>query len=428
VIANPGTRLSTYSQIFSVNVATGEKHSITPPTGNAVQPNWSPHGYRVAYWAQVQARMDVWTIPAAGGEAVRVTRDATVNWNPVWSPDGAYLYFVSDRGGSMNVWRVPVDEKSGKVLGEMEPVTTPSPYAGFISFSRTGRQMAYVQSTETANIYRVKFDPSREIAVGAPVPLTQGTRIASSVQLSPDGEWIAFQETNNEIYVVRTDGTGLRQLTDDAYNNRQPFWSPDGKLLAFHTNRGGKVDIWTIRPDGGGLQQLTYTGGSITRPVWSPDGKKLVYSLQNGTPFVIEPDKPWSSQSPQALPPLSEPGTWFEAARYSPDGSKLAGFRFRGDGMITGISVYSFETGKYTHITDFGMDPVWLQDGRRMLFSRVIPADGEISLVDSQSGKIHSVLSVTPSLVGAVAISADNRWIYFTLSVTEADIWLANLQ
>jgi Tol biopolymer transport system component len=261
------------------------------------------------------------------------------------------------------------------------------------------------------------------------VPVTHGTRLASSPQPSPDGEWVTFQEANNDIFVVRSDGSGLRQLTDDAYNDRQPFWSSDGKLLAFHSNRGGKVDIWTIRPDGGGLHQLTYTpGGSVTRPVWSPDGKKLVYSLQNGTPFVIEPDKPWSSQSPQALPPLSEPDTWFEVNRYSPDGSKLSGFRFRDDGIIAGISIYSFKTGKYTRITDFGMDATWLKDGRRLIFARNIPADGEIRLVDSESQKIHTVLSVAPNLVTGPAISADNRWIYFCLEVTEADIWLANLQ
>jgi Tol biopolymer transport system component/DNA-binding winged helix-turn-helix (wHTH) protein len=429
VIANANTRLSTDSRLFSVNVTTGEKHAITPAASNAEQPNWSPHGYRVAYWAQVQARVDVWTIPAGGGDAVRVTSDATVNWNPVWSPDGAYLYFASDRGGSMNVWRVPIDEKSGKVLGEMESVTTPSPYAGSISFSRNGRQMAYVQSSQTSNIYRVKFDSVREVAVGPPVAVTQGTRYANQAQSSADGEWVTFNGANNKIFIVRQDGSGLRQLTEDAYNDRRPNWSPDGKLIAFHSNRGGKVDIWTIRPDGGGLHQLTdIPGGSVTHPVWSPDGKKLVYSRMSGTPFVIDPDKPWASQSPQALPPLSEPGTMFEVSRWSRDGSKLAGFQIRGDGIFNGIGIYSFITGKYTRITDFGLDPDWLQDGRRLIFTRNTPADGEIYLVDSQTRKVHSVFSVAPNLVNIASLSHDNRWIYFNIRSTEADIWLANLQ
>jgi Tol biopolymer transport system component/DNA-binding winged helix-turn-helix (wHTH) protein len=430
-IADPGPRLSSQTQLFTVDITTGEKHPITPQIGIALQPNWSPHGYRVAYWAQVQGRLNVWTIPAQGGDAVRVTNDASVDWNPVWSPDGNWLYFASDRGGSMNLWRAPIDEKSGKVLGEIEPVTTPSPYAANLSFSRSGRQMAYMQRTQTSHIYRVGFDPLRETAIGQPEPVTQGSRSTATPNVSPDGEWIAAMEGSQQgnLLVVRRDGSGLRHLTDDVYRNRQPVWSPDGKLLAFHSNRGGRVDIWTIRPDGGSLRQLTYTqNGSITRPVWSPDGKRLIYSLLNGTPFVIEVDKPWSSQTPQALPPLKEPDTWFEATSWSPDGRKLAGFQLRGDGKFSGIGIYSFENGGYIRVTDFGQSPYWLRDSRRLIFSSGTSREGAIYLMDSQSRKVHQIVSVAPNEVAGDAISPDNHWIYFTLEFTEADIWMANLQ
>jgi Tol biopolymer transport system component len=429
-MANPDLRLSSESQLYSVNIASGETHPITPQKGIAMGPHWSPHGYRIAYWAQVQGRMDVWTIRADGGEAVRVTDDAAIDWNPVWSPDGGSLYFASDRGGSMNLWRVPMDERSGRVSGEMESVTTPSPYAAHISLSGTGRQLAYVQRTTTSNIYRVRFDPVREIAVGQPEPITQGSRIASSAQPSPDGERVTFIEGGKQggVFTVRNDGSRRRTLTGDGYWERWSSWSPDGKLLAFVSNRGGKFDIWTIHPDGSGLHRLTDTArGSITHPVWSPDGRRLTYSLQNGPQFVIDPDKPWSSQSARALPPLSEPDTWFEAASWSPDGRKLAGWQMRADGRFTGISIYSFETGGYTRITDFGQEPTWLKDGRRLVFTRGHPSDAAIYIVDSQSRKIHQVLSVAPNEVYTAQISADNRWIYFSIEVTEADIWLANL-
>ena len=430
-IGDPESRLSSQTQLFIVNITTGEKHPITPQTGIALQPHWSPHGYRVAYWAQVQGRLNVWTIPVGGGEAVRVTNDASVDWNPVWSPDGNWLYFASDRGGSMNLWRAPMDEKSGKVLGEIEPVTTPSTYAANLSFSRTGRQMAYIQRTQSSHIYRVGFDPARETAIGQPEPVTRGSRSSGTPNVSPDGESIAAVEDSKQgnLLVVRRDGSGLRHLTDDGYRNRIPVWSPDGKLLAFISNRGGRVDIWTIRPDGGSLRQLTHTlNGSITRPVWSPDGKRLIYSLQNGTPFVIEADKPWNSQAPQALPALKEPDTWFEATSWSPDGRRLVGFQLRGDGKFSGIGIYSFEKGDYTRVTDFGRSPFWLRDSRRLIFSSGVSRDGAVYLMDSQSRKVHPIVSVAPNEVIGDAISPDNRWIYFTLQVTEADIWLANLQ
>jgi Tol biopolymer transport system component/tRNA A-37 threonylcarbamoyl transferase component Bud32 len=433
-LANPDTRLSSRSQLFSVNVATGEHHPISPQTGIAMQPQWSPHGYRVAYWAQVEGRNDVWTMPAGGGEPAAVTSDAAVDWDPVWSPDGTYLYFASNRGGSMNLWRVPIDERSGKVLGRIEPVTTPSENAGSISFSRSGREMAYARRTETQNIYRVRFDSVREVTVGQPEAVTRGPRIVGQPQVSPDGQRLLFLDVRkqNDLFVARADGSEPFQLTNDAYYQRQPIWSPDGQLVAFFSNRGGKVDIWTIRPDGSGLRQMTDTSGSITRPIWSPDGKHLVYSRQNGTPSIIETDKPWISQSPKPLPPLGDADTWYEVTSWSLDGRQLAGFQLRNDGAFTGITVYSFETGRYSRITDFGTTPSWLKDGRRILFYRNSAdtrARGDaIYLVNTQTRKVQRVFSGAPNDVTGAAISSDNRWIYFTLNVAVADIWLATAE
>jgi Tol biopolymer transport system component/DNA-binding winged helix-turn-helix (wHTH) protein len=433
-IAAPGTRLSSQSQLFAVNVTTGEKRTITPPQGIAMQPAWSPHGDRIAYWAQVEGRFDIWTVPARGqigvNDVVRVTDDPPMDWNPVWSPDGQYLYFSSDRSGAMNLWRMPIDERTGKSRGNPEPVTTSSPYAGNMSFSRTGRRLAYVQRTHTSNIWRVAFDAARETAVGEPQALTQGTLNAGQAQASPDGQWVVFLDVRkqNDLYLMRADGSGLRQLTDDVDYHRWPAWSPDGKLIATYSNRGGKFNIWTIRPDGGGFRQITQVeGGPITHPVWAPDGNRLVYSVLNGTAVIFDPNQPWTGQKPEHLPRLEIPDTWFEAANWSPDGRSIAGWELRGDGKFTGISVYSFETGRYTHLTDFGHEPTWLKDSRRLLFNNAPATDATVYLLDTASRKFHPVFSLPQNQIQVAEISPDNRWIYYNLNVDEADIWLASL-
>jgi hypothetical protein len=76
-------------------------------------------------------------------------------------------------------------------------------------------------------------------------------------------------------------------------------------------------------------------------------------------------------------------------------------------------------------LTDFGRNPVWLSDSRRLLFQN----QGKLYLIDSQSKKVRELLSVAPNEFGmGVTISRDHRQLYFSLVTTEADIWLMNLE
>jgi eukaryotic-like serine/threonine-protein kinase len=420
-VRNPGSR------IWVVNVATGERRLVTRE--NSVQPNWSPHGYRIAYMGRPGAlgQRDIWTIPAGGGEPVQVTNDPAMDWNPVWTPDGKYLYFASDRGGSMNLWRVPIEEQTGKVLGPPQAVTTPSPYSGHLSFSGDGRRMVYSHLISSANLQQVGFDPNKETATEQPAWLTQGSRRANTPDLSPDGEWLVFDSQGGpqeDLFVIRRDGTSLRQLTDDSYRDRQPRWSPDGKRIAFFSDRsGGKSEVWIINSDGSGLQQITYTSDVTNNHAWSPDGARLVCRQAGHNPFVIEVGKPWREQSPQLLPTVSDSSDWFPWS-WSADGQKIAGFTVRA-GAPNGVVVYSFATQQYENLTDFGLLPVWLSDGRRILFQD----RGRLYLLDSQSKKVHEVLSVAPNVFGyGVTLSRDDRLIYFSLVTTEADIWMMTLE
>ena len=106
-------RRSQVSQLFRVRVADGLTRKITGQ--DAVQPSWSPHNLRIAYWGipAGTSRRVIWTVPVDGGTPVPVVDDGFLNWSPAWSPDGTFLYFASDRSGSMSLWRMPIDEKTG---------------------------------------------------------------------------------------------------------------------------------------------------------------------------------------------------------------------------------------------------------------------------------------------------------------------------
>jgi len=423
-ILRPEDRTGRLSRLWVVEVAGGRKTLLRKDDG--VQPQWSPNGQLIAYWGiDLDSHRDIWVAPASGGQGVRITRDEHLNWNPVWSPDGNYLYFCSNRGGSTGIWRVPVKESTGETRGAPELVRTPAPYTGHLSFSRDGRRLAYVHQVTTGQIRMVRFDPVREAAISEPREIAESAKGASRPTLSPDGKWLAFNtsERQEDLIVVAADGGLTRQLTSGEARNRGPRWSPDGKRIAFFSTRSGDWEIWTVDPDGGDLRQITaLVGQNVAWPVWSPDSRQLAYTIFGVNTFLIDPNRPWSAQTPFRLPPFTDPKQIFNAWCWSPDGRMLAGFLNRGDGL----AVYYPATRTYRQLTDIGSDPMWLSDNRRLLFHH----RGRLNLLDTESGRWKEVVSVAPEEIArrGFAVSPDDRHIYFSVSVTEADVWTLNFE
>jgi serine/threonine protein kinase len=413
------------SELWIVNVATGEKRSLAVNDG--VQPAWSPSGERIAYWSLKGGQRDVWTIPAKGGSPVSVTNDVATDGNPVWSPDGKYLYFASDRSGSMNFWRVAIDEKTGRTLDQPEPVTTPSSYSKHLSVARDGRHFAYVRANRNINLHTVAFDSAKEKAIDKPVAVMQGEHQVINSDLSPDGEWFAFglqTENQEDIYVMKRDGAGLKKLTNDKHKDRSPRFSPDGKGITFFSDRSGRYEAWTINVESGSLEQTTFTGDGpgVAYSFWSRDGTRYVYNRWDNEPYIIDANKRWNEQTPQQLPEFPSMSGYFWARMWSPDGKKIGGWHI--DGGAAGIVVYDFEKQAYERLTDYGDDPVWLNDSRRLLFRH----QNKIFSVDSQNKKAKEVFSLSPQRITFFGLSQDNRTIFFSLLSAEAEIWLLTVE
>jgi len=163
---------------------------------------------------------------------------------------------------------------------------------GGFTLPRDGRSVAYVDRGTTYAFDRLRFDAQGGL-VGNPEEISTSSQEMSDFDVSPDGSTFAFDSrggAQDDLFVSRSDGKGLRQLTDDVYRDRHPVFSPDGKRLAFHSDRSGKYEIWTIAIDGSSLTQLTRTtGDSIIEPLWSPDGKRIsVNTGKAGSILVLD--------------------------------------------------------------------------------------------------------------------------------------------
>jgi len=423
-VTDPALRFSV-SQLWVITVATGERRLLSD--GDAAQPAWSPNGDRIAYWAKTPGAGPgvIFTIPAEGGEPVAVTTDSSINWNPVWAPDGRHLYFSSNRDGSMNVWRVAIDERTGETTGRPEAVTSGvAASSQHLTISKDGSRIAYAARVESMNLQRIGFDPVSAAIQGAPQPITRGSRAYAQPHVSPDGATLAFNSSGQQedIFVVQADGTGsVLQLTNDAARDRAARWSPDGQRVAFYSDSTGQLEIWAINRDGsGGLQQLTRSPGAHY-PVWSPDGLWMAYSTHrpNGA-FIFEPGKPWDVQTPKPLPVIPDATQSFEVWSWSPDGRRLAGQKHLADLSHAGIGVHELGSQEIEWVTDFGEWPVFLKDGRRILFS----FQGKLFVVDRVSRAFREVMALPQNSLGSVGLSADERAVYFTLMTAEADIWM----
>ena len=395
---------------------------------DAVQPSWSPHGKRIAFWGISYPAGDrhIWTVdPDAARPAqtlVRVTTEPAAYWNPIWSPDGRYLYFGSDRDGTMNLWRIAMDEATGQATGAAEPLSLPASFSGNFSFSQRG-ELAYTSLTRECRLLAFPFD-GESGGTGEPRPLFRGSQEILSFEASPDGREIAFTTAGvqEDLFLADVGSGRLTQLTNDAARDRGVTWSPDGKALYFYSNRGGAYHIWTIRADGSGLSRITEFNDPrwkdaryVALPHVSPDGRTLAaQTFDSG--LLIHLDRPMA-QRLEAIPGQS----MLLAPKWSPDGQQLAG-----DVDGGGFGVYALHTRRFEKVLERGASPQWLP-GRRIVFFEpralgILDLDGRRVTTASFSPPIGVDLAY-----GAVAprLSRDGSMLYVRQLLEQGDIWVA---
>jgi serine/threonine protein kinase/Tol biopolymer transport system component len=421
-VANPGER-GTMSQLWRIDLVTNARRRV--PTGDAVQPSWSPHGWRIAYWGipAGTSRRVIWTVPLAGGDAVPVVDDGALSWSPAWSPDGAWLYYASDRSGAMGLWRVGIDERSGRPRGAPQAVTVPVPSCSLPSLSRDGRHIAFATESPKSNLFLVPFDPVRRETAGPLRAVTQGSRVVRSADMSPDGTWIVFDtaEAQEDLYLVRRDGTGLRALTPDAARDRGPRWSPDGRRILFFSDRGGKYEAYTVRPDAPVPDRLTaISGEGVLEPLWAPDGRSLVYFRLDAGLALLDLAQPLAERRPRPLPADGQPPASFAVTSWSADGDWLAGYDDH-----ERIVLYSFPARHYETLAERGQEVVWLRDGKTLLFLR----GGAVWTLDLPSGAARRLLQPPVGLSFArLTVAPRDRALILVVAPSEGSIGMVTLR
>ena len=322
---------------------------LTSTEGAKTGFDWSPDGKQLAF----SNRGSIWTVPVAGGAPRRLTNAPAGTGDPRqaadraprWSPDGRWILFESGRRGNNSLLVVSADGVTTSYL------TSAKEEAGEARWSPDGREIAYVARDEkdfSGRLDLLHFDAQSGRAKGepavlytAPVDRGGGWSIRGSSWSHDGRNLVTILQVSgwNHLFLVPASGGTPRQLTDGAFEDEDPIFSPDGSQIAFVSNRGlaETTNLFIIPAKGGEAHQAAKfdTPGIVSQPQWSRDSKSLYFNHQgpketsdlfSQTVGAEAPPRPLTHTTPQniaAASQIPERVTW-----NSKDGKQIAGLLY----------------------------------------------------------------------------------------------------
>jgi Tol biopolymer transport system component len=394
---------------------------FTAPAGLHTHfPIWSPDAAYI-YFVQgsLPDQLDIWRIPAAGGTPERVTSHNSQVSHPVFVDRRTLMYLASEPDGS-GPWLYSMDVESRilhRLTSRLDRYTS-------LAASADGRRLILTLASSKTTLWRLPLGGSPPQASAATqIPLTTGrvfsprlgpdsllyvaaigtgesiwkfanatstelwsgeeARVFGGPAFSPDGRYIAFSVSlHNQtlLYVMQTDGTNARIVTDSLHLQGAPAWAPDGQSITTAADDHGIPHLFRVPIDGRSPTVLVREYS--VDPAWAPNGRFVVYSGPDiGTTLAVKAVT--SEATPHPLPPLKLTRGARRVAFLAGGGSLVV---LRGDIQHKNLWLVDLETGAERPLTnlpsdfdirDFDVSP----DGREVVLERM-QERSDVVLVD----------------------------------------------
>ena len=232
--------------------------------------DWSPGSRRIAYSAGCDLDFrDVYVVGRDGKRRHKLRR-GTWQSEPRWSPTGDVIAFAYLPPPHKTSWFLFLTRPDGTKLRKI-PGTSMNAGAVFSdwAWARDGKRLFFVDGSAYEVVVVRRDGKDRRVL--------SGDHIVGRFSLSRDGRRIAMMVSTQhsaqwDIYVMNTDGSAVQQLTNNRAQDRDPQWSPDGRKIAFTSNRDGNQEIYAMNADGTEQTNLTNNPADDSTPRWMPDG------------------------------------------------------------------------------------------------------------------------------------------------------------
>ena len=463
-----GFEFRTYGGDVWVAPVLGGRARRLAPDGNF--PVWHPEGKRVAFVSGPESHRAILEVASEGGATKSLLSSEESNWeitrihyspggrwvifetqdlevflldpsgetprrllsgsNVVWEGSGKRLYFlIRDPSGGTRLQSVEIDDESGRLRGEPQTVGLMTGILRDLAVSRDGRKLVASELEGSLNLTRLPLTSDGGRPSGPEEELSSGRVIDRYPHYSPDGRRIAFASDRlgaEEIWIldVETRRSERLEFPGEDRGANQAIWSPDGKQVAvtrFFSN--ATRSIWIAAADGSQSEELVPPAPGVVGRPFSPDGTRLLYTASAGRLsqiFVLD----LATRQRRQL--TRSPGDK-QVAVWSPDGRWIAySSNATGTTQLWRMPSGGGEAEMLTSGAERMYHPFYSPDGRWIY---VQPSHRNIYRLPAAGGPLEPVTKFPDAglFLEEPTLSPDGRWLTYCRSNGGSSLWLLTI-
>jgi tricorn protease len=359
-------------QLYTVSIDGGLPRRIILPTAGLS--SYSPDGKKIAFnrnsrenrtWKRYKGGMaqNIWVYDFDTNDTRQITEWIGSDNYPMWHGDK--IYYNSDQSGRLQIWVHDTTSGEHRQVTEHDEYDVKHPSLGPDSIVYENGGWLYVLDLATEETRKVTVSLFSDNVLTRPTIKDVGKQIGGGV-LSPDANRAVFT-ARGDIFTVPAEKGTIRNLTaTPGIREREASWSPDGKNVAYLSDRTGEYEIW-IRPADGKGEEKQLTTGSKTYKMqldWSPDSKHLAVSDAAMNLWIVDADSGRMKKIDQGA--SGEIRSW----NWSPQSDWIA-YTKREENNFSSIFIYNVADGKTHRVTsDFtnDMSPCFDDEGNYLFF------------------------------------------------------------